>query len=592
MVIGLSIAVISGLIGIYTEVILKEKIPFWVTQTWLYAFGALAAGATLSFWGGQLKFATMRVSTALSLNGITLYISVVAAVAGTGLVVANILRTGDNLVKIVGTSASIIVIVLTETLLFRSQTITMQTTAGVGIATISTWTYNYYKQTSSDIPANKDDSATHEAWGNKRGIMVPTRTKILFSGAIVAILTILTPLTFPTSLEVPSIHYTSPSPYTRDIERFFVPQNISPAKWAPGVNPPRCVFNYIKDHNITCNSPEVLNWERAYLDSGCPVFPIPDKGFIFHTYWRGAWGEAFDWTIESFLATQRLGDGHRMIFWYDEDDPPESTRNYFQHYSDYVEIRKIDLAAESKGTCLENMLEWTDPSYQWEVRMSVASFSDMVRTLLLSKYGGVWVDTDIIFLRDMTPLLRMGPSGVGTAHGRYNNDILVYGSADGGVGQKVLSIVCRMPANRTQFEKEWHMPFHRTDFGKEWHLNEKEMAWGLLYNDILLALCEDIGNCGLGLLPGGWIDGMADRDDGMAPLDTCGIANDFGNGNVPHNLKGLFTFHTRQDASNGCVSAGEKTLAAKLRKVMRGMIENGLDLRGRDVIPAALWIDK
>lgn len=186
-----------------------------------------------------------------------------------------------------------------------------------------------------------------------------------------------------------------------------------------------------------------------------------------------------------------------MIFWYEMDEPPESTLNYFKPYSKYVEFRKIDLAAEGKGTCLEAMPEWTDPSYRETVPFNVPTLSDMIRTLLLSKYGGVWVDTDMIFLRDMTPLLRIGPSAVGPSHGRYNNDILIYGSADGGVGQKVLSLLCRMSANQTEFEKEWNMPFHRTDFEKEWHLNESDMLWGLLYNDILLAVCEDVGNCDL-----------------------------------------------------------------------------------------------
>ena len=34
ILIGHLIAVVSGFIGIYTEVILEENIPFWVSQTW------------------------------------------------------------------------------------------------------------------------------------------------------------------------------------------------------------------------------------------------------------------------------------------------------------------------------------------------------------------------------------------------------------------------------------------------------------------------------------------------------------------------------------------------------------------------------
>ena len=91
------------------------------------------------------------------------------------------------------------------------------------------------------------------------------------------------------------------------------------------------------------------------------------------------------------------------------------------------------------------------------------------------------------------------------------------------------------------------MPFHRKDFRKPWHLDESEMKRDSLYNDVLLSICEDILYCGLGLIPEGWIDGIA---DGMARLDMC--ADDSGDGSIPH--EGLFTFHGRQDAFNACIS--------------------------------------
>ena len=301
---GILIAISSGLIGIYTELILKGKTPFWVTQTWLYAFGSTAAGVTLCFWSGESTFAATDASSPLPLDRRSLHILVAAAVTGTGLIVANILRTGDNLVKIVGASASIIAIVLTESFLYKSSILTTQTTAGIGIATISTWTYNFYRQTP------RVDQETEASGERKTDVLIPTRTKLLFAGLTVALLTILTSLhqTAPHSLPLPS-HHPSFSNYSKDIERFFVPHNLSPAIWAPGVNPPRCLFDYIEKHQIALNSPEVLNWERAYLDTGCLVFPIPDKGFVFHSYWRGPWREAFNFMIESFLATQRLEDG-------------------------------------------------------------------------------------------------------------------------------------------------------------------------------------------------------------------------------------------------------------------------------------------
>jgi UDP-sugar transporter A1/2/3 len=70
---------------------------------------------------------------------------------GTGLIVANILRKKDNLVKLVGTSASIVTITTAQCLFvpeLRQSTLTVQTVVGIGIIAISTWLYHLYKEQS------------------------------------------------------------------------------------------------------------------------------------------------------------------------------------------------------------------------------------------------------------------------------------------------------------------------------------------------------------------------------------------------------------------------------------------------------------
>lgn len=37
---------------------------------------------------------------------------------------------------------------------------------------------------------------------------------------------------------------------------------------------------------------------------------------------------------------------------------------------------------------------------------TLASYSDLVRVLLLHLYGGVWLDMDVLLLRDLAPLLK------------------------------------------------------------------------------------------------------------------------------------------------------------------------------------------
>lgn len=55
------------------------------------------------------------------------------------------------------------------------------------------------------------------------------------------------------------------------------------------------------------------------------------------------------------------------------------------------------------------MREWTDPEYREELKMPVSTRSDLIRLLLLSKFGGIWLDADSVPLRDFTPLVRGGP---------------------------------------------------------------------------------------------------------------------------------------------------------------------------------------
>lgn len=56
-----------------------------------------------------------------------------------------------------------------------------------------------------------------------------------------------------------------------------------------------------------------------------------------------------------------------------------------------------------------DMREWNDHEYRKELDMPVSTRSDLIRLLLLSKYGGIWLDADSVPLRDFTPLVRAGP---------------------------------------------------------------------------------------------------------------------------------------------------------------------------------------
>lgn len=99
-----------------------------------------------------------------------------------------------------------------------------------------------------------------------------------------------------------------------------------------------------------------------------------------------------------------------MVYWYNDGGPPDSVRRRFQPFSDFIEFRELDATKEAVGTCVADMPEWNSPAYRETNDMKLVALSDIIRNLLLSKYGGVWLDADTIPLRDLTPMIRSGPS--------------------------------------------------------------------------------------------------------------------------------------------------------------------------------------
>ena len=124
-------------------------------------------------------------------------------------------------------------------------------------------------------------------------------------------------------------------------------------------------------------------------------YSYPKDVTIFHTSTEVK-SEKELMVIKSFLATQNL-DKCKLIIWSDyniEDNP------LIQPYKKYLDLRVWNPVWEAEGTILENrydILLAKDHKHYLQ--------SDLLRILALHKYGGVWVDMDIILLRDFLPLL-------------------------------------------------------------------------------------------------------------------------------------------------------------------------------------------
>jgi len=125
---------------------------------------------------------------------------------------------------------------------------------------------------------------------------------------------------------------------------------------------------------------------------------ITDEKIKFHLYWHV--GRNFErkqlLPIKSFLATQNL-EKTELILWSNID---LSNNNFLKPYIPYITIKIYDPIKESIGTPLEgrNDILLTTDSICY-------SNGDLFRVLILHNYGGIYVDMDMVLLRNFSPLL-------------------------------------------------------------------------------------------------------------------------------------------------------------------------------------------
>ena len=144
---GIAIACLSALASISSETSTKTG-EFWESQAYLYIWGVIFATASYPLFQ---SFSHPDLTSDSSDTG-GLWLSVVCLViitSVTGLVVAVVLRAKDNILKVIGTAASLLTIAVTQFLLnpaLRASTFTTWKICGGGIVAISTWCYSAYSQ--------------------------------------------------------------------------------------------------------------------------------------------------------------------------------------------------------------------------------------------------------------------------------------------------------------------------------------------------------------------------------------------------------------------------------------------------------------
>jgi UDP-sugar transporter A1/2/3 len=144
---GFAIACLSALASISSETTIKEG-DFWESQAYLYAWGILFAAIAYPLTPSS-GYHPEQVDVNATFGITTAIFVLVTITAGTGFVVAVVLRARDNILKVIGTAASLVTIAASQFVLLpelRASTFTPWKLYGGGLVTTATWCYNYYSQ--------------------------------------------------------------------------------------------------------------------------------------------------------------------------------------------------------------------------------------------------------------------------------------------------------------------------------------------------------------------------------------------------------------------------------------------------------------
>lgn len=140
---------------------------------------------------------------------------------------------------------------------------------------------------------------------------------------------------------------------------------------------------------------------------------------LIHVFWKGKLSKHLLLCVKSFLFTQRL-DRTRLVLWQvaeaplkdffdssQSNSPARSLERLMHTFQDSIELRKFEAKEEIRA--LDTLLvahgkKPTRLSESFAQDKNPVTNSDVFRFLVLTLYGGIYLDADTLLLRDLEPL--------------------------------------------------------------------------------------------------------------------------------------------------------------------------------------------
>jgi hypothetical protein len=173
---------------------------------------------------------------------------------------------------------------------------------------------------------------------------------------------------------------------------------------------------------------------------------IPSSRFcettIFHMFWgKLPVAEQAALAILAFLATQDLE--YSVLWVWSPLGVDAASDPLFSPFtiSKHVFFKKIDAIAEARGTPLEGSFILHSAASSNDPRFYL--LGDLVRLLVLAKHGGVYVDMDVLLLRNLGPLLGHEFAEQWEASCFESNNAVLRIKADSAFARHILSFVAK-----------------------------------------------------------------------------------------------------------------------------------------------------
>ncbi|GBF93069.1 hypothetical protein Rsub_05680 [Raphidocelis subcapitata] len=156
-------------------------------------------------------------------------------------------------------------------------------------------------------------------------------------------------------------------------------------------------------------------------------------------------------TLQSYLMTQDL-DRSRLTLWTHSESAvvTNDTAPFFERWAGQISVRVFDYGAEVAGTPLEGHPFFGDHAAVKAAMIAPATYTDLLRLVILHNYGGAWVDYDLIFYTDLTHLLSVSYQ----LSLRWTNNNFMFHRRRSPLSRRLLRLALRMPVDHPRFKED------------------------------------------------------------------------------------------------------------------------------------------